>query len=114
MFTSHKEFVMKRALVTFGVLILLVPAAGALYVRPDLEMIPVERLLKNLSDQAEKAPKNAQVRLNLARVHGMAYAKRTDTATVWKGKLERGAWFGFEPAFVPFAKELAKGAKEDK
>ncbi|MFO0970553.1 MAG: hypothetical protein U0793_33835 [Gemmataceae bacterium] len=105
---------MRCRLTPLALLLLLVPAAGARYIRPDLEMIPVERLVKNLSEQAEKEPKNAQIRLNLARVHGMAFAKRTDTATIWKGKLDRGAWFGFEPAFVPFAKELAKGAKEDK
>ncbi|MFO0970555.1 MAG: tetratricopeptide repeat protein [Gemmataceae bacterium] len=102
---------MRRCLAGFAVLLVLVPAAGALFIRPDLEMIPVERLVKNLTDLAEKEPKNAKWRFNLARVHGMAYAKNTDTVTIWKGKLDSGAWFGHTPALVPFAKDVVKRAK---
>ena len=102
---------MRCRLTPLALLLLLVPAAGARYIRPDLEMIPVERLVKNLTDLAEKEPKNAKWRFNLARVHGMAYAKNTDTVTIWKGKLDSGAWFGHTPALVPFAKDVVKRAK---
>lgn len=95
-------------LALLGALVFLAPPLGALYIRPDLEKIPVERLVKNLEEQAKKDPKNAMVRFNLARVHGMAYARKTNEVEVWKDKLERGAWFGYEPAFVPFAKALVK------
>jgi len=85
--------------------------------RPDLEKIPVERLVSNLEDLAKKDVKDAQVRFNLARVHAMAYALKTDSAEVQKGELDKGAWFGFTPAFVPFKpvatkdEEKAKAAK---
>src|SRR5512145_191364 len=84
----------------------LVPTAPALarYIRPDLEKVPVERLIANLEAAVAKEPKNVELRLNLARVHAMAYALKTDTAEVRKGKEADGAWFGYEPKFVPFSK----------
>ncbi|MCI0461611.1 MAG: hypothetical protein L0Z62_32070 [Gemmataceae bacterium] len=82
--------------------LLVAPAADALYVRPVLDTIPVARLVENLERLAQKNPKDAQVRLNLARAHAMAYALKTDQAQVLKAKEERGAWFGYEPKHVPF------------
>src|SRR5438874_2105627 len=77
--------------------------AQARYARPDLQKIPVEQLVKNLEAQAAKNPKDATVLLNLARVHAMAYALKTDTAEVHKKRPEAGAWFGYEPTHVPFS-----------
>jgi tetratricopeptide (TPR) repeat protein len=85
---------------------LLLPRAGARFLRPDLEKVPVERLAKNLEQLAEKNPRDVQVRINLARLHGMAYALKTDTTEVWKGKEAQGAWFGFTPPNVPFNKPV--------
>src|SRR6266550_463398 len=89
-------------LLTLTVAVALLPDARAMYIRPDLEKIPIDRLVKNLEDLAEKDAKNPQLRLNLARAHAIAYASKADEAEVWKGKLERGPWFGFEPPHVPF------------
>jgi hypothetical protein len=72
------------------------------YMRPDLVNVPVERLIGNLEAIAENDPKNAQIRFNLARVHAMAYALKTDTAKVHKNKENQGPWFGYEPDHVPF------------
>jgi hypothetical protein len=77
-------------------------ALEAMYVRPDLENVPVDRLIQNLDQLARSRPKDTQTRLNLARVHAMAYAQKTDTVPVWKGRESEGAWFGFEPSNVPF------------
>src|SRR5580658_9634496 len=55
-------------------LLLLGPAAQATFRKPDLEKIPVEKLIKSLTAQAEKETKNINTRYNLARVHAMAYA----------------------------------------
>ena len=44
-----------------------VSEANAKYRRPDLEKIPVERLVDNLARVADKDPKDAAVRFNLAR-----------------------------------------------
>jgi hypothetical protein len=74
----------------------------SIYMMLDLVNVPVERLIKNLEVIAENDPKNARVRFNLARVHAMAYALKTDTAQVVKNKENQGAWFGYEPNHVPF------------
>jgi hypothetical protein len=73
-----------------------------MYAMQDLVNVPVERLIKNLEAIATNDPKNARVRFNLARVHAMAYALKTDTAQVIKNKENQGAWFGYEPDHVPF------------
>src|SRR5262249_32640858 len=60
-----------------------------------------------------KNPKDATILLNLARVHAMAYALKTDTAEVNKKRPEAGAWFGYEPAHVPFqAKKTDDAARQ--
>ncbi len=89
---------------------LTVGVAAAMYIKPEIEKVPVDRLVENLEKIAKDEPKNADVRFNLARVHGMAYALKTDTAEIRKGKEGLGAWFGFEPAFVPYKAQ----ATEDK
>ena len=77
-------------------------AASARFVAPDLYKVPVARLVNNLEMLAKQHPKDAEVRLNLARVHAMAFALKTDTAEVYKGKENKGAWFGYTPQHVPF------------
>ena len=76
--------------------------ASARFVAPDLYKVPVERLINNLETLAKQNPKDPKVRLNLARVHAMAYALKTDTAEVYKGRESKGAWFGYTPEHVPF------------
>ncbi len=90
------------ALLLIGGGSLVAPPAHAKYIRPDLVNVPIERLTKNLAEQASKNPKDAGARFNLARVHAMAYALKSDTAQTWKDKEQDGAWFGYEPAHVPF------------
>jgi hypothetical protein len=88
---------------------LLAPAhVWARYRRPDLENVPVARVIGNLEAQAKKKPKDATLRLNLARAHAMAYALKTDTAQVQKGKADKGVWLGYEPRHVPFTVKPTK------
>ncbi len=77
-------------------------AVHGMFIRPDLVNIPVPRLINNLEQLVQQKPKDASLRFNLARAHAMAFALKTDTATVWKGKEDRGVWFGFTPSAVPF------------
>ncbi|HEX5216653.1 MAG TPA: hypothetical protein VFV98_14425 [Vicinamibacterales bacterium] len=70
-----------------------------------LEQVPIDRVVANLEVQARARPADALVQINLARAHGMAYAKKTERADVIKGKPERGVYFGQEPANVPFRAE---------
>lgn len=96
---------MKTILVSAVVCLLIAGQASvvsARYRRPDLEQIPVERLLENLARAADKDPKDVAVRFNLARAHAMAYANKTDTVQIQKDMEDKGVWFGFEPKNVPF------------
>lgn len=93
---------MKRFIWICAVALVATGALDARFLRPDLEKIPVERLVANLENLAEKNPKDAVIRFNLARVHAMAYALKSEEAEVWKNKHEQGAWFGHTPAFIPF------------
>jgi tetratricopeptide (TPR) repeat protein len=88
--------------------------ASARYIRPELDKVPIERLVANLEAAVAKDPKNVQLRLNLARVHAMAYAQKTDTAEIRKGREADGAWFGYEPKFVPFSKVEKADADKQK
>ena len=85
---------------------LFVFSAQARYIRPDLDKTPVARLVKNLEAQVTAKPKDLRLRFNLARVHGMAYASKTDQTQIWRGGEARGAWFGYTPRHIPF--RLAK------
>ncbi len=88
------------------------------YVIPDLVNVPVERLIKNLEKLAKRNPKDVQTRFNLARVHAMAFALKTDTTQIIKDYEKGGAWFGVEPEHVPFIvkptddEDKLKAAKE--
>jgi hypothetical protein len=93
---------MKFRILSLIVLAGLAAFAHARFARPDLEKVPVDRLIKNLEALAEKEPKNAEARYNLARVHAMAYALKIDECEINKKRPDGGAWFGFTPATVPF------------
>jgi len=84
--------------------ILLLPyhSANAKYAKPDLVNVPVDRLVRNLEALVKENPKNVELRFNLARVHSMAYALKTDTADVPKGMESNGVWFGYEHSHIPF------------
>ena len=75
---------------------------NGMYIAPDLVDVPVDRLIRNLEATAKNEPTNVTVRFNLARAHAMAFALRTDSAQVWKGRESEGVWFGYEPKAVPF------------
>src|SRR5262245_7841595 len=98
------RFSASRIVLAFSVLVFTFPPeiGQSRYVMPDLVNVPVERLAKNLEAIAKNDPKDAQVRFNLARVHAMAYALKTNTTQVFKGREKQGAWFGYEPDHVPF------------
>lgn len=85
--------------------------AQGLYRRPDLQKVPIERLIKNLEAHLKKNPKDIKVKHNLARVYAMSFAWKTDTAQIRNGKELEGAWFGYEPSHVPFARKKGGNPK---
>jgi tetratricopeptide (TPR) repeat protein len=96
--------------------------AWATYRMPEVAEVPVERLVANLektldtvgssSSTAPTPKEEAATRLNLARLHAMAFAKKAETAQVLAGR-EDQAWFGFEPAFVPFQTKPVTDPKQE-
>ncbi|HKV98291.1 MAG TPA: tetratricopeptide repeat protein [Vicinamibacterales bacterium] len=59
----------------------------AMYAPFDLENVPIDRLVDNLERQAEANPSATWRRLNLARVHAMAWASKSDTFEVRKTRV---------------------------
>jgi tetratricopeptide (TPR) repeat protein len=79
---------------------------AALYAPVDLVDVPVERLIQNMEQIAAASPGDARIRINLARVHAMAYALKmtpTQTTKALRNRDADGAWFGYEARPVPFS-----------
>jgi len=81
-------------------------SVGAIYVRQDIENVPVARLVANLEKELAAKPKNPDIHLRLARLYAMAYSANTTElpATVLAGadkKPRQEVWFGYEPDLVP-------------
>jgi hypothetical protein len=77
-----------------------------IYVRPELENVPVARLVANLERELAADPKNADIHLRLARLYAMAYAANAEElpVTVLAGpdkRVKQEVWFGHEPNLVP-------------
>jgi tetratricopeptide (TPR) repeat protein len=91
-----------RVALLLSLVLLATSPASAMYLRPDLEQVPVAKLIENLAKIAKDEPKSVQAWLNLGRAHGMAYTQKAGELPVWKGREKAGAWAGYEPNFVPF------------
>jgi hypothetical protein len=78
------------------------PASRGMFIRPQLEEVPIAKVIDNLDKAAAKDPKDVKVRYNLARAFSMAWAEKVDTVKVWKNKDLDGIWFGFTPKHVPY------------
>src|SRR5215207_3178990 len=85
---------------------------GAIYMRPDIEDVPVARLVANLEKELAADPKNPDIHLRLARLYALAYSANTTElpVTVLAGADQaprQEVWFGHEPNLMP---KLAPGA----
>ena len=79
---------------------------GAIYMRPDIEDVPVARLVANLEKELAADPKNPDIHLRLARLYAVAYSANTTElpVTVLAGadrKPRQEVWFGHEPDLIP-------------
>ena len=84
---------------------------SARFIRPDIENVPVARVIENLEAIAKQHPKDATSRFNIARAHAMAFALKTETAPVWRGRETNGVWFSYTPAHVPFRTKPTEDAE---
>ena len=91
-----------RRLLSLPFLLLAAWPAEARFIRPDLQTVPVAKLIENLEKIVADQPKSVEALLNLGRAHGMAFAQKVDELQVWKGREKNGAWAGFTPKLAPF------------
>lgn len=80
-------------------------AASARWLIPEVKNVPVARLVRNLETRAESRPEDVAVRVNLARLHGMAYALDTESAPVKAAGPGDDAWYGNAPKIIPYTAE---------
>ena len=71
---------------------------GAMFVQVDVRNVPVDRIVANLESELAAKPKDTAVLVNLARVHAMAFAQKSDTvpaaAPMGLKPEYRGPWLG--------------------
>lgn len=89
-------------------LLALAGAARAEYMQPQLEEVPIARLIANVERRVKAAPDDAGGQLELGRLHAMAFASG-DTAQVRSGTLR--LYLGEEPRRLPWADEVTPPAR---
>jgi tetratricopeptide (TPR) repeat protein len=88
-------------------------AASAQFVRIETRKVPVQRLAENIERQLTQRPDDIQLRLNLARLHAMAYALKVaefEARSTDGSNLE--AWFGHVPRFIPGPVKRTRSAEQ--
>ena len=107
----------RMALMTALIGVLLSNRSSAIFLRQQIEAVPVDRVVRNLEEVAKKEPQNAQVRVNLARAHAMAYAIGGDTLRMVapEGRVLEddpyGPWVSFANKKAPSAPITEKAAQ---
>jgi tetratricopeptide (TPR) repeat protein len=84
----------------------------------DIYNVPLDRLVANLEASIAKEPKNAELRVNLARVHVMAFALKTTSIPVLRGMENKGPatkWLreNEQPEVTPTADPAARKEAAD-
>ena len=100
-----------RVLVAVLALTLVPVSLSALFVRPEIEQVPVDRVVRNLEAIAKREPQNVEVRVNLARAHAMAYVLGTETLPMARGReTSAGPWVQPPGRWVSFATDKPDSA----
>ena len=83
-------------------------AIGARFAPAEIKNVPVERVTANLEREIKERPKDVDLLVNLARIHAMAYAKKTTTVPM--PSEQGGPWLG---QGVPPYKQFPVESTED-
>ena len=106
---------MRTARVVALVVVVVSATIAAIPIQVDVQNVPVERVIANLERQVAEKPKDAGLRVNLARVHAMAYAEKSNTipSGVRRGRTEEIVpWAGyFVPEYAQFEVKPTSDAK---
>jgi tetratricopeptide (TPR) repeat protein len=86
----------------------------AIYVRAEIQRVPVDRLIANLERKLAEDPQNIQNHINLGRLHGMAFALKSEElpATKRDGRDEE-PWYGYDPKLIPYRHVPAPSAETE-
>jgi tetratricopeptide (TPR) repeat protein len=80
----------------------------AIYFFPETREVPVARLVANLERDLKADPRNIELQINLARLHGMAYALKTEVvAAVPRAGDREEPYYGLHPDLIPYKPERA-------
>jgi hypothetical protein len=79
---------------------------------PEIETVPVSRLIQNLETRLTKDPDDFETNLNLARTHAMAYALKTEMATTDKAYPEQG-YYARSNKRIPFSEVKSASSQEE-
>ncbi len=100
-----------RAFLTTAFCLMAFQSVCALYLKPDLTKVPVDKLIENLEERTTGKSAATEDWHHLARAHAMAYAwKLSRKEKVEVEKKSQQPWFGFEPFYVPF--KMTKEAED--
>jgi tetratricopeptide (TPR) repeat protein len=94
-------------------LVVICAPVGARFGPTMLENVPIDRLVANLERLTREDPADLLLRLNLARVHAMAFARKTDKAQIRKGRERDGIWVGSVPVPDPLHTQFPVKAAGD-
>jgi hypothetical protein len=91
-----------------------------LFITPETQQVPVARLVANLEKRLAAEPGSAELHIRLARLHGMAYALKTEEVPVggFRPEDKDRPYLGPEPNLIPYrarppsSLESAKRAEE--
>lgn len=93
---------MNRRMMTVAIAALVPALMSAEFRGGETKKVPVQRLAENIERQLQQKPDDIELRLNLARLHAMAYAQKvTEYAARSAGGDNLRAWFGNVPPYVP-------------
>ena len=67
----------------------------------EIARVPVARLAENIERQLAARPDDVTLRLNLARLHAMAYAMKATVFDAVGKEAKLAAWFGHVPPYMP-------------
>jgi len=100
---SSHQFAFSKLIpiITLCCFALLTTHTDAKYRMPELEEVPVNRLITNLENQLTNNPNNSQTHYALARVHSIAYATRTETLSLNKETDQPFFGFGQQSSLPP-------------
>jgi hypothetical protein len=105
--TSNYRAALAAASVLSVVLLMTSNLAG-IFVRVETQMVPVDRLVANLERDLASNPNKVQAHINLGRLHGMAYALKSEElpAVAMKPGNDQ-PWYGYEPKPIPYTAKPA-------